>query len=435
MAPEPNTVKRLRQKIKDGSANSDDYALLGGCVFLKGDFSESVNLYQRAIDVATTPVQKARVCIEFGWEYFEMGQEGEAQKLGQRAVGVIETERDCPEVWTCRGAAQALIAQVEWITDAEKGTKAAHLALANLERGLGASTEFKGKATGYFDAALLENSLGNADMAITLSEKYLQYELHEWEKISGLTIYAEALRNAGRLVEAHLKLQEALQYARDHKTVLPNLYLELGTTQCHMSRFNDAKHSFRQALLALEADPYGSKKANVFARTYLSLAGVCYELGDLKGAEAAYEEVVNLQDERSPYHCAALLGLGQSYRAANTEAKARECFEKVLASHTATEEERLTARVDLARSLYKSGEFVKAETAFQALLQSCYEDDARRANITLWLGHCYEGRGDYNKAMGNYEEVLAAHHAHPDDKTSAQEAVRRISPSGQKTTH
>lgn len=434
-SPDPNDEDALRRKVAGGSASPEDYTKLGGLLFLMGNSQETVTLFRQAIDLAQTNLQKARVCIEFGWVHYEMGQQGEAQVLVQQALGFLATEADRLEVLACRGAIQALLAQLEWAKDAETGRSASRLALEILERVIDEGSEFEGKADAYFDAAVLHSALGSTERAITLCDRYLSYPLHEWERISCLTVFAEALRNAEQFVAAHQKLEEAISYAKKYKTILANLYSELGIVQCHMKLFREAQQTFRQALLALEADPYRDCKSNIFARIHMSLAAAWYELGDLRGAEVAYEEVLNSQPEGSPYYCGAQLGLGRCYQAARTYAKAKTCFERVLASPSATEDETLDAKDYLARNLYESREYRNASVIFQDLLAAYPKDDQNQASIILWLGHCYEGLGDHGKARESYEEVIASPHALAQDQTSALESLRRLPPDGKQTFH
>ena len=121
----------------------------------------------------------------------------------------------------------------------------------------------------YFDAASLHGELGNADKAIALSEKCLRYPLHEWERISCLTILADAFRRAEQYDKAHRTLAEAIQFAGRYKTTLANLYLHLGKVQrlsgpvANPQHLMKAQHTFQQAMLALEADPYQQQKSEL----------------------------------------------------------------------------------------------------------------------------------------------------------------------------
>ena len=116
--------------------NPDDYTRLGGLSFLTGNLQEAVTLFRRAINLAQTSLQKARVCIEFGWVYYEIGQLEEAKALAQQALGLLVAEADRPELFACRGAIQTLTAQLEGGKDAETGRSAAHVALKTLEKAL-----------------------------------------------------------------------------------------------------------------------------------------------------------------------------------------------------------------------------------------------------------------------------------------------------------
>ena len=156
---------------------------------------------------------------------------------------------------------------------------------------LGEGAEFEGKAMTYFDAASLHGELGNADKAIALSEKCLRYPLHEWERISCLAILADAFRRAEQYDKAHRTLAEAIQFAGRYKTTLANLYLHLGQVQrlsgpvANPQHLMKAQHTFQQAMLALEADPYQQQKSELCSDIYLNLAAVCYELGTSRGLQ------------------------------------------------------------------------------------------------------------------------------------------------------
>ncbi len=153
--PDPDTANQLRRKVQEGSVNAEDHARLGGLLFLAGNLQEAVTVFQRAIDLAQTNLGKARVCIDFGWVYYEIEHLEEARTLAQQALGLLATEADCPELFACRGASQTLIAQLEGINDPESGRRAAQVALNTLEKVLEEGSRFEGKATANFDAAIL----------------------------------------------------------------------------------------------------------------------------------------------------------------------------------------------------------------------------------------------------------------------------------------
>lgn len=439
--PDPNPEDALRRKVADGSASLEDYAKLGGLLFLMGNSQEAVTLYRQAIDLALTNLHKARVCIELGSVHSEMGQQGEAHALGQQALGFLTTEADSLEVLACRGGCQTLLAQLEWAKDAEAGRLASRLALENLERTINEGTEFEGKAVACFDAAVLHSALGSTDRAITLCERYLGYPLHEWERISGLTVLADALRQSEQFDKAQRTLYEAIQFAGRYNTTLANLYLNLGLAQrlsgslTKPEHLTQAQHNFQQALLALEADPYRQYKSELYSDIYMNLAAVCYELGNFKGAAAAFDEVLQSATKNHTHLCEAQFWLGRCHQAEGSHKQAQYCFEKVLVSSYSSKDQKVGAQEGLARSLYELREYGKASEIFKKLSLSYPQEDSRQASTSLLLGYCHEGLRDHRGARECYEEVLALPHALEADKTSAREGLRRLPPTLRATSH
>ncbi len=89
-------------------------------------------------------------------------------------------------------------------------------------------------------------------------------------------------------------IREALERARSYKTILPNLYIELGAIQSVTNRLADAQLTFQQALAALEADPYKDRKGNLYGEVYKNLGAVCFELGKYEEAILQFKGVSSL---------------------------------------------------------------------------------------------------------------------------------------------
>ena len=223
--------EELRKRIIAGSAGSKDYRELGGLLFLSGNSDEAVALYQQAIIMSSTNIQKAAVAVELGLLFYEMSEQAKAQTLAEDALRLLSNESDSHEMLACQGAGQSLLAHCTMVKNAESGKELIRVALETLDRVKGNGPNFEGKTTAYLDAATLHDLLGNVDKATSLCEKFLQCELHEWERISGLIVYGQALRSAGRFGEAEHKIEEALRYASKYKLLLAHLYLELGLDQ------------------------------------------------------------------------------------------------------------------------------------------------------------------------------------------------------------
>jgi tetratricopeptide (TPR) repeat protein len=136
----------------------------------------------------------------------------------------------------------------------------------------------------------VNNLRGNSQKAIAFCNTCLQCELDEWERISCLTVYAEALRSDNRFKDAEAAIEEAFRYARNYKTVLPNLYLELGLIQYFTKHLRDARQTFQQTLAVLDTDPYKQQKRHLYGEAYRNLRAVCFELEEYSEASASLKD-------------------------------------------------------------------------------------------------------------------------------------------------
>jgi tetratricopeptide (TPR) repeat protein len=417
--------EHLRKRIAATSANPKDYRELGTLLFLSGSFDEGVLLYEQAITLSSTNLQKVEAQIELGWAFYEIGDQTTAQTFAESAVRLLSYEGDSHDVLAWRGAAQSLLVHCALSKNAHSDKKLILAALETLERVTGESPKFEGKKTAYYDEARLHLLSGNVDKAMVLCEKFLQCELNELEGISGLMVYGDALCAAKRFGEAEQTIKEALRYAKKYKSLVAYFYSELGRIQWHMKRLPDAQEAFQNALFGLTADPYRNRKERLLKDICMSLAGVYYELGNLREAAATYQEVVESTMESDPDHGEAQLWLGRCHEGMGGYADARACFEKVVVLPTPSEDDKLSARGGIARSLHHVREYRKALIVYRDLLSSYPEHDPRLANTINWLGDCYQGLGDYAKARESYEKVLASPTASEDEKLDARVGIAR----------
>jgi tetratricopeptide (TPR) repeat protein len=252
-----------------------------------------------------------------------------------------------------------------------------------------------------------------------------------------MIVLAEALRCEERFQEAERAIDCALQhvgtdkeYKEADKRVSQRLALERGLIQRLSNRFPNAIETFRQMLVEVEADPVLYKDSSISGTIWWNLAAVLYETSDYEGAAAAFEKALTLHPHDEPYHHKILQSLGDCYFGIAAYAKAREAYEKVIASAYSWDAEKLKACAGVAKVLYKSGMYAQAASAFETVLPDCRNDGPDYYNFLLWLGGCYEGMRNIAKARDNYEKVANATCVWDADKISAQEALMRLSSSG-----
>ncbi len=339
----------LQQRIAEGSAEIGDYRDLTNMLISAERDEEAVTLYQQALNLPLRNLQKARVSMELGWIHYELrGQRTQAQMLAQRAISLLSSEEENPEVLFLRGMSQSLLAHCVWFTDAKSGAEAARVALEWLERVMVESPDFEEVAVAYGDAARLHNLLGNTEKAITLCQKMLDQKLDKRDRLSCLIVLGEALRRERRFTEAGQVGEEALRNWEADKGMLPRLYFERGLIQRLTNRPTEAQRTFQQVLAALQAHPTLCNDPHFLAEVHWNLAELYYESEAYREAAAAFQEVLAHHAKDDPYHRNALLWLGHCHLGTGAHAEARDCYQEVLNSPHASETEKASAREGLA---------------------------------------------------------------------------------------
>lgn len=253
---DPSRERELREKIRAGSQELDDYHDLVHLLFSSGRPEEVVPLYRQALKLSLTHVQRARVSVELGWTLLDaMGKEAEARTLAEDAISLLANEPEDSEVLFVRGEGRALLASSVWRRDETAGTDAAWLALAALECVIAESPDLEQVTQALRDAARLQNLLGKPEMAIPLCEKALERDLSPVGRLHTLITLSDALLDANRPGEAGQVVDEAFQYLEGDKGALPRLHFQRGLVLRAMSRPAEARESFRQGLKALQSHP------------------------------------------------------------------------------------------------------------------------------------------------------------------------------------
>jgi tetratricopeptide (TPR) repeat protein len=275
-----------------------------------------------------------------------------------------------------------------------------------------------------------------------ICRKCLQHELEERDRLEWLITLVEALRSEGQFPEAERAIEEALRYvgtdkryAEADKRVAQKLYLERGLIQRLSNRLAEARRTFEQVLVTVQADPVLRNEPNIWGRVYGHLATVLQETEEYREAAAAYEKALLSHPQDDPNHYRIVLWLGDCYLWTADYAKAQDCYTKVIASPYASEAEKTNARAGLAKLFYRLKEYAKAATMFEKILPHYDNDDPKYSNMLLVLGYCYEAMGADAKARECYEKVLASPHTSEDDKISARDGNLRLSSSSKPPTY
>lgn len=434
----PESQEELRKRIMVGSATQEDYRQFAHYMFAIGQHEESILFYKKALDLSPQNIQKADISLELGWVMYEMSRRAEAQELAQNAINLLSKQIETPEVLLSRGAAHALLSQCLSFTNLKSSTETARLGLDVIERVMAEIPDSEKITSAYYLAARLHSLLGNTEKTVTLCEKCLQHELENRERLECMLILVEALRSQGRFSEAEHAMEDALrqidtdkQYVEADKRIRQRLSLERGLIQRLSNRLADAAKTFKKMLVEVKADTALRNDPGILGTVYWNLGAVLFEISDYPGAATALEKALGFQPQNEPNHYKVLLSLGDCYLGTAAYARARDCYEKVVASPHSLDAEKLNACAGIAKVLYESGEYTKAASAFETLLSDYSNNDPNYYNLLLWLGNCYEGMRVNAKARDCYEKVLASPSAWDVDKASARKALIRLSSSGE----
>lgn len=150
---------------------------------------------------------------------------------------------------------------------------------------------------------------------------------------------------SGNYEEAATKFEEVLGHYPETDPDHWNTLLWLGSCYQMLGAYAKAQDCYRKVL----AYPHATDADKASARKKLasSLGKAYYHQKQYAEAIAAFEEVLNSYAKDDPYRSHALLWLGYSCHAMKAYARARNCFEEVLALPLASEDEKASARKGL----------------------------------------------------------------------------------------
>jgi tetratricopeptide (TPR) repeat protein len=394
----------FRTRIAAGTRNLQDYREFGRILFSSGRHNETVSLYQHALTLPFTKSQKAQLLMELGWYQYELGELTHAESAARGAISQLTNEPETADVLFLQGMTESLLAHSTWQKDTAAAEKIARSALNWLQRLIAENPNFEEIDLAYLSAARIETLLGNGRNAVGLMQKYLQHDLEEDDRLTGLIDLAEALRLENRLTEAESAIKEALQYTQNETRTSPRLYFTLGSIYQSANDPAQARAAFERLLTELSGHPYLADDQEYIAEVRRNLGPIYYNLGEYEKAVETLQYVLTCYSEDNPYHANALLWLGRSYQALNAYTTARDCNNRVLKSRTASNAEKASAQQSLGELHYELGEYKKATQAFQKILAEWPERDT----TWLWLGHAYLAQAEYVKARECYEKILTA---------------------------
>jgi tetratricopeptide (TPR) repeat protein len=418
--------EELRARIAGGSRELDDHEELARVLFDTGRFEEALAVLRRALELDLAARDRARVSMELGWGLYEEGSEGVGQALllARQAAALLEGETTTAEVRSLQGTLQCLLAHCLWWSDERSARDAARLAVTALEAAIEEAPDAEWARWARHDAGRVYVLLSEGQKAIPHLQAFLDGDLRGYDRLSGVTVLAEALRLARRLEEAGDAVEEALRLASGNRNALPSLYQTRAFIHRDAGRTEDATRDFELTLEALAGHP--ARDDPEWLKTiHGHLGDLYYEAGEYAEAAVAHRQLLALYPEGGASHAAALHALGQCHFGLGEHAEARRCFEAVLAARGVSDEYRVAAERDLlsasAHLARTSGDHEKAAELFHRILDRHPEDVTERHQVVLWLAHSLYALERYDEALHHYDEVAGSPHAEPGGRAQAEE--------------
>lgn len=339
----------LRDRIAAGAAEVADYQELANLLNSDARDDEAIRVYERTLTLPLTGMQRASVLWELGALVEATRAERErARALAEEALEVLSRESNSPEARLLRGLSLSLLAHAMWFQNAHAASGIAQQGLQVLERLIEENAGIEAVGTACYEAARLLNALNRPEKAITFCQQYLRQSLPIRDRVGVLIVLADALRLAGRFVDAEQAAAEALRSAEAHNFPLPYVYLSLGSVQCAAGRRSEARTTFELALRELNRHEILRKDRESLTAIYGNLAEIYYDSGDFERAAEAFERLLALHPEDRMARHRILVWLGDCHMAIGQRGEARRYYEEVVMSREAADEERQHARDGLA---------------------------------------------------------------------------------------
>jgi tetratricopeptide (TPR) repeat protein len=341
---------QLQEKIAAGSQELEDYLDLADLLVREDRYDEAVKLLESALNLSVSNIHKARGATELAWLIYNIDEPSKALPFTDRSLQFLSNEPESCEVNFLKGLNLSLIAQCLWLNDNQAANEAAITGLTLFERIIAQTPDFDRITVVQLEAARVCNLLGKTERSIHLCAKCLEQSLTDEHRLSCLVIYGEALRVTGQFEKSEGVLKEALNIVKIDERMLPRIHFELGVTYRDGGQLIEARESFVRAFDSLRSIPAMRDDRQFVSDLYWNIASLCYELGEYEKAAAIFEKILDYHSQDDPHYWNAMIWLGHCHKATENDAKAHECFERVLESPYASDSDKNSAREGLGRN-------------------------------------------------------------------------------------
>ncbi len=423
----------LREKVKSGSLDADDYRALASLLCETNRFDEALALLRASLRLHPPNLSRAALLTLLGWYVNDItGDTEEPLSLGEQAAALTEG-LETIEALTVRAQAQSLIAECAWNTDSKRAAAAADSALSLLARVTDASSSHNITKMGelHLAAARLNMMLGRSEEAAMRCKEALHVAREPVELVLSLTELGVAYRNSGKLAEAREILAKAVKSSGVVPYVLVRPYYELGLVERDLGKLPEARAKLEKAFEIIDANP-------AIPRVYIpellnAISAISYELRDFEGAAKANQALVNICPTSNPLYWRSLLWLAQCQWDLGQFEMARASAEQIVESALAPEADRACARnlsrrarLSVVESYYASKDYAACIREGKALLPEFAECDDSYLALLLLIGHSHLNLENKSSARKYYEAILDCPSVSPGYRTTAESCLTRI---------
>ncbi len=410
----------LEDKISSGEAAVGDYIALGYLYLGAGKYDEQLALYEKALKVEATEVQKGVLYYGKGVALYELGRTEEAFVELKRAISLLEDISESAGVLEIKALSELYLTYSEDKAQADKASKGAIEAFTRIIEDF---PDFE-RITNihlmlerlYFDAGELEEALGVSKKALLLAKT-------DEERATALLCIADDLRLLEDYDQAKVHYLEALGAASKTKTRLSEIYNGLGHTFEAKGEIVEAIEAYLNALDKTvrlepgdgddEEEPMAERHPRVPKGLINYITSIEYRLGklyektgDFRLSVYHYSNALDNINDGAPGYAEAKYSLGKSFFQLKKFIKARESFQDFLATGRAAEEEIEQTTYHLAQIYDHLKEHSLMLEAYELLLNlnPAYFDDAE---VLYRLSIAYMHADKKAKAIRELSRIIA----------------------------
>jgi tetratricopeptide (TPR) repeat protein len=432
----PERERNLKERIRVGTAQMQDYVELADIYYLTGRLDDTLAILKEATSLDLAPCQRASLLNEQAQFVFLItGAKDEALALAEQAILILRQHPPTPDTALAEISAETLVAKVLWDSNRSQAVQAASRALSRIQRATNDTPQFDAETFSAMciSASQLHVLTGHLEDAIEWARRALVQPLDEYQRIPALVELGYLLSRSGKSEEAGEVLRTALNSAKSRGRQNPRIYHELGLVQLALGRPREAVEYFEQALQIIKSDKYLRRDRDYVSTLNMGIASAFYELGEHRAEAEVYRKILRTLGENEPNYWICRLSLAQCDIGLKNFEDARENLEGIIKSEpsaTVRDSARgdlLSLRYTIAFRDYEARDHESSIAHLESLLTESIVDDNLRSDVLLLLGHACVGTRHFSQARACYEELINSASASQYHRDAAASSLVRLS--------